>query len=109
MARTGVKRTGSGEPKRISGLLEDLFGRLGITRQYNGWSVVSQWPSIVGEMMAARSEAVKFDDGVLIVSVRDDAWRQELSLQKEDILQKIKSLPHGSAVKQIRLIRGRKG
>jgi len=109
MAKTNVKKTASTEPQKISGVLNDLLGRLNIARKYKGWSIVSDWPKIVGESIAAQAEAVKFDEGVLFVAVRNDAWRQELSLQKETILKKIKGLPYGSAIKQIRLIRGRKG
>lgn len=109
MVKRRKRKTGSSEPRRIAGVLDDLLSRLSISRQYRGWSFVSDWPEIVGEFYAERSEAVRYDNGTLFVSVTNDALRQEFSIQKEMILQKIRSLPYGSAIKQIRLIRGRKG
>ena len=36
------------------------------------------WPLACGAKTAERTEAVAFDDGVLTVSVPDEAWRYEL-------------------------------
>jgi predicted nucleic acid-binding Zn ribbon protein len=71
--------------------------------------VVNRWPEIVGEQIARRTQAVRFEDGILYVAVPDAAWRQELAMQTENILREIHNLPYGQAVKQLRLVHGRKG
>ena len=81
-----------------------MIGSLGLSKSYNGWLVVTRWPEIVGEQIAKRAKAVRFDDGVLFVVVEDAAWRQNLSLEMDNIMAAIRSYPFGKAVKQVRLM-----
>ena len=96
-------------PKPISGVIESIMGSLGLLKRYHGWLVVNRWPEIVGEHVARRSQAVRYEDGILFVAVPDASWRQELAMQTENILREIRNLPYGRAVEQVRLIHGRKG
>ena len=89
--------------KPISGILDKVIKSFGLSRNYNGWLVVSNWDKIVGKEIADHARAVKYEDGCLFVSVEDSAWRQQLSMSLESLLKKIHSLPYGNAVKQIRL------
>ena len=93
----------------ISGVLNSIMKSLGISKNYNGWLVVSHWPQIVGEQIAKVTCAERYDDGILYVAVANDAWRQELTMQIETILEEIRRLPYGKAIKQVRLVGGRKG
>jgi predicted nucleic acid-binding Zn ribbon protein len=95
--------------KPVGGVLDSLMRSLGVSRQYQGWMVVQAWPEIVGEMIAQRAPAIGFEDGVLFVAVADPSWRQELSMQLESIMREIRNRPYGRAVKQVRLVHGRKG
>ncbi len=96
-------------PQPIAGVIESLMGSLGLLKRYHGWLVVNRWPEIVGEHLARRTEAIRFEDGILYVAVPDPSWRQELAMQTENILREIRNLPYGRAVKQLRLVHGRKG
>lgn len=93
----------------ISGVLENVVKQLGISNSYHGWLVVANWSRLVGEHIAKVAEAYRFEDGVIYVSVPNDTWRQELTMQTETILQKIKQSPYGKAVQKIRLVGNRKG
>ncbi len=97
------------QPKRIGGIVDKIVSSLGISKSYYGWSFVSTWAEIVGENIANVSSAIRFEDGTLFVAVADDTWRQELSMERENILEKIHALPHGRVVKRIQLVRGEKG
>ena len=90
--------------KPISDIVEGLMKSLGLSRTYDGWQVVANWPEIVGV-----SRAVRYEQGVLYVAVEKDVWRQELAMRIDTILEKIQSMPYGRAVEKIQLIRGRKG
>jgi predicted nucleic acid-binding Zn ribbon protein len=98
-----------GKPEAIGGILATALKGLGLQRYFDGWRAVSEWPAIVGEVTAGKAEAVRYDDGVLVVAVADDSWRQQLSLQREEILALVRKQPYGHAVEQIRLERGEKG
>jgi len=81
----------------------------GLGTSYHGWLVVRHWPDIVGDTIAERAIADRFEDGTLFVAVEKDIWRQELHLQTEEILRKIHSRPYGRAIREIRWTGGRKG
>ena len=106
------KMTGSSPfeaPKAISGVIEKVVRSLGLSDRYHGWQVVTNWEEIVGETVARVAVATRFEDGVLYVAVADDAWRQELAMQTDSILEKIRTYPYGKGIKQLRLVRGKKG
>lgn len=97
------------KPQPISSVVDNLIASLGLKQNYNGWQAVVQWPEIVGEIIAAKAKAVRFDRGTLIVAVPNASWRQTLAMEEPAILEKIHSYPFGSAVQRLRLIRGEKG
>ncbi len=93
-------------PDRLSTVFDNLMGSLGLKRAYYGWQIVERWPEIVGQDIAQVARAEKFGDGTLVVVVEKDTWRQELEMQRETILAKIRRLPGGNAVKKIVLRAG---
>ncbi len=94
------------EPARLRGIIGHILSALGQEDKFHGWRMVERWPEIVGAEIARYSRAVRFTDGTLIVVVEKDAWRQELEMQRENILRKIRSFPEGKAVKKIILRAG---
>ena len=96
----------SDEPVKLNGLIDRLMSSLGLSRQYKGWQVVSQWPEIVGEEIASVTRAHRFCDGVLTVLVEKDVWRQELEMQQDEILKKIRARSGGRVVEKIVLRAG---
>ena len=96
------------QPDKISGIIGKVFNSFGLTTSYNGWMVVDKWSKIVGNDIAQRSEAVKFEGNTLFVAVKDDTWRQEISMKIDEILDEIHTYSFGRSVKQIRLIKMRK-
>ncbi len=86
-----------------------MIGSLGLSKSYNGWLVVTRWPEIVGDQIAKRAKAARFDDGVLFVVVEDAAWRQNLSMEIDNIMAAIRKYPFGKVVKQVRLIGSERG
>jgi len=105
---TSRTERGQHKPRSISGVIARSMRTLGLARQYDGWQVVDQWPEIVGEAVAERAEALRYDDGTLFVAVPDDVWRQQLSMEIESILMRVQAQPYGRAVQRIRLLHGRK-
>lgn len=82
-------------------IVEQLLMSLGLGSTYHGWKAVHDWPVLVGPDIARSARAESFRDGAIIVVVEKDAWRQELELQKEQILAAIHRRPGGKAVKKI--------
>ncbi len=97
------KRIGHSRPQILSPVIDSVIGNLGLKKRYSGWQIVNQWPEIVGDKIAQAAQAQRYEDGILFVKVKDAAWRQELSMQTDSILEAIHKSPHGKFVKQIRL------
>jgi hypothetical protein len=97
------------KPVPVAGIVDRLIGSLGLAQRYYGWLIVSQWPELVGEYYADRSRAFRFDNGELYVAVEDPAWRQQMAMDTEKILEIIHARPHGRVIKKLRLVRGEKG
>ena len=96
-------------PRRIDGMVDRVLDSLGLAERHHGWSMVEKWPDVVGEHYARHSEAFRYAEGTLFVSVEDSSWRQTMSMDLENILKKIHSYPHGRVVKQIHLVGAKKG
>ena len=105
---SGQEKSRRPQPKPLGGALHNAVKSLGISRNY-GWLVVTKWPNIVGEQIARRSRAFRYDDGRLFIAVPDAPWRQELALQTDHLLKKIHTLPFGHVVKELRFVQGEKG
>lgn len=91
---------------RLGNVIEKILASMGQGNNYHGWRIVSLWPEIVGSEIARSSRAVRFAEGVLTVVVEKDVWRQELELQRDEILSNIRSQPGGGVVKKIVLRAG---
>lgn len=91
---------------RLGDLIDAVVVSTGQGKTFHGWRIVAAWPEIVGPQFARNCRAVRFAEGVLTVVVTKDAWRQELEMQREQILNKIHALPGGNAVERIVLRAG---
>lgn len=100
---------GGRKTHQISGVIPGIIGSLGLTDSYNGWTVVLKWPEIFSEMNGAGAHATRYNDGILFVAVADASLRQNLAMEIENMLKKIRSYPYGGSVKQIRFVRTEKG
>ena len=93
----------------LGSVIDSVIDSVGLTQQYNGSQVITRWAEIVGAQIASHARAVKFDGGVLFVVVEDSAWRQNLSMELENLRAQIRTYPFGQVVKEIRLIANQRG
>ena len=89
---------------KVGPLMDKILAGYGLLHDLGGWRAVTGWPEIVGKKIAEVSRAVRFSDDTLLVSVPDDGWRQQLSLEVDEILDKIHIIPGGNAVRKIHFI-----
>ena len=78
--------------------------KTGIDKALKQESAVFFWREVVGETIAAVTKATSVEKGVLIVKTNSPAWRQELHMQKKDIIDKINKKIGSKAIKEIRFI-----
>jgi predicted nucleic acid-binding Zn ribbon protein len=76
----------------IARLLGDALDRDEVVRTARAQIVLRRWNEVVGDAMAERSQPERFDRGTVWVAVTGSAWAQELRMQKDRILARLRSL-----------------
>ena len=67
-------------------------------------NAVSAWSDVVGNNISKISKATSVDKGVLFIKVESATWKQELHMQKNEIINKINKKIGSKAIKEIRLV-----
>ena len=62
------------------------------------------WPEVVGKKIADNTEVSSVESGVVLVKVKTPVWRQELQLQKYDIINQLNKTLTKKTIKDIRFI-----
>jgi predicted nucleic acid-binding Zn ribbon protein len=84
-----VKRGGTGRPELLRDALKRQIDRLGIARKLAGGRVLASFDEWVGPQIAARAKPESLMEGTLTLVVPDAAWRQELTMQKVQLIERI--------------------
>jgi predicted nucleic acid-binding Zn ribbon protein len=87
---------------KLGDLLPSILRGVGLEQRFKEQQVLTLWPTVVGEELAARTKATKIDRGVLFVHVDHGAWLQELHFIEKDLIEKLRALEPGVAIKKIR-------
>lgn len=74
------------------------YGYAGIVKEHY---VLANWEKIVGAEVASHTRPIRFDFGRLYVEVDSPVWRNELSFEKERILERIKEAVEGIEIEEI--------
>ena len=78
--------------------------KTGIDKALKQESAIILWKEIVGKAVAGATEATSVEKGVLTVRTSSPVWRQELHMQKKEIIDKINKKIGSRAIKEIRFI-----
>ena len=80
------------------------INKAGIESALKQESAVFLWKEVVGRKVSKAAKAEKVDKGTLIVKTDSSVWRQELQMQKEQLIEKINKKIGSEAIKEIRFI-----
>lgn len=69
--------------------LDNFMNYLGLDSRMQEMQILSVWSDCVGESIARYSSPVEIRKSKLFVSVENAAWRYELSLKKNEIIDKL--------------------
>ena len=90
--------------QHIKEALRSFVKKEGLDRGIQEQKAVSVWPEVVGEKISANSLAKSISSGILTVEVSNSVWRQELQLQKKEIIEKINKVLTRKTIKDIRFL-----
>src|SRR5260370_13642841 len=96
-----AERSGEGF-KRLGNMLNAEARRLKLDGALREESAVTLWPEVVGEQIAAATEAERVREGVLYVIARNHTWAFELTFHREQILKGLNARLGRKAITEIR-------
>lgn len=88
--------------KPISSALDELVSGLGIQKKLQEYDAVVYWEHVVGERIAQMTTATRILQGVLYVHVKTSTWRNELTLRKKEMIDKLNMVIGVEIVKDIK-------
>ena len=90
--------------KHLKKAIEEAIDSAGIKSALSQEAAVVLWGSVVGETVSSVTKAERVESGVLTVKVETAVWRQELHMQKEEIINKVNKKIGTRAIREIRFI-----
>ena len=97
-----MKARGSSRTKSVGDAIEELIAQLGIKKKLHEQDAFLVWDQAVGERIAKIAIPTRMLRGTLIVSVKSGAWRNELSMRKQEIIRRINELVGDEILKDIK-------
>ena len=90
--------------------LSDAIKRLSGERGWDGVLALgrlrAQWPEVVGEQVAARSEPIKLENGRLTVRVEGGSWAAELALMGHALATRAAAFLGHDLVQEVAVVTG---
>ena len=90
------------QPLELKSALDNLAHDLGITRRLREYNVITLWAQIVGDQIARVATARRVENRVLFVEVSSAPWRAELSMRRQEIMEKINRAVGRHVIREIR-------
>jgi hypothetical protein len=88
-------------------VIEALRAKHGIGRPTTEQAIRDEWPKVVGPANAGYSHAVRIDErGRLVVHASHAVVRNELFLNRAEILERIRRIPGCASIRQLHLSQG---
>ena len=90
--------------EHISGALKKLIKKEGIENEINQQKAIDLWGDVVGQKIKENTEPLEVRFGIMTVKTKNPVWRQELQIQKEDIIKSINKKLVKTMIKDLRFI-----
>ena len=90
--------------EHIGGTLKKLIKKEGIENEINQQKAIDLWGDVVGQKIKENTEPLEVQFGVMTVKTKNPVWKQELQLQKEDIIKSINKKLIKTTIKDLRFI-----
>ena len=84
-----MKSRPSAHAQSLGDALDTLIDNLGIRKKLREQDVFFLWAGAVGERIASVTTPVRILQGTLFVSVKTGPWRNELTMRKKEIIDRI--------------------
>ena len=90
--------------KHLKEAIEKAISDSGIKSALDQETALGLWNIIVGSVISEVTKVEKVDSGTMFIRVDSSVWRQELHMQKEELVNKINNKVGTKAIRDIRFI-----
>ena len=90
--------------KQLKKAIEEAIESAGIKSALHQESAVTLWGAVVGRAVSSVTKAEGVDSGTLVVRVESSVWRQELHMQKKEMINKLNKKIGTEVIREIRFI-----
>ena len=87
--------------KRLKQILGEYLKGTNFKDIDNSISIQKAWKNLVGQPISKNTEVKAFKNGTIIIKVSNPIWRNELSLQKQTLLEKLIKIEPKLNIKEI--------
>jgi predicted nucleic acid-binding Zn ribbon protein len=91
----------SNKPRTLDSLLRDFMKRIPQKKELRRGMILHFWPEVVGEQVSGITKKVHFERDMLIVEVKNEAWRHELHMNRFSIKKKLNEKVGDDIVKDV--------
>ena len=88
--------------KSIGKLIDNFIEQKDLTEIKILVSVEKKWKEVVGKSIYNKTKIIDFKKGILIIQTINSVWRNELEIQKDIILQKLKEQQFNNIITEIK-------
>jgi hypothetical protein len=91
----------SGKPVAIGELIKDYIDKYPRKKELKQGMVLAVLPKVAGEKVNEQISKATFRNDKLILTVKNQIWRQEIHLQRQSLMNKLNETVNGEIVKEI--------
>ena len=90
--------------QHIGSAIKKLIKANGLNEGLVQQKAIDIWEETVGNAISQNTETVAVEKGILTIKPRNATWRQELQLQKTNIIRKLNKKLNKNIIKDIRFL-----
>jgi predicted nucleic acid-binding Zn ribbon protein len=99
----------SRKPRKLGEVIAAWLSSSGLEKGLGRGHLLDEWESLVGPRIAAVSRPIDVRGETLLLEVEDPAWRSELSMMQERLLEAISERQGLPRIRRIRFMAKRSG
>lgn len=87
----------------LSAAIKKAMSTPAMKRRLDAIPIAKEWEAVVGESVAQHVQPTALEKGILTIEADSSAWRHQISLERDDLWQKISARFDRDLVKGIRI------
>jgi len=87
--------------RKIDSVIKEFLGEINIDKKLREVSLVSKWESLMGKMVASRTDKIYIRNGTLYITLTSPVLKNELMMMRQDIIDKLNETAGEKLIRQM--------